>query len=293
MPRRLKVRHSTLYRYNKPVVFGPHRMMFRPRDSHDMRLVDTNLTIQPKPEAVQWSFDVFGNSVATAIFGNIAASELNFESEIDLLHYQSPDVAHQIDNYAANYPFAYRANDLPDLQCTITRHRPDPEGVIAIWASQFRPATSTVPTLQLLSALMEGARAHVTYRSRAATGTQDPVVTLRKGTGTCRDYALLMMEAVRSLGLAARFVTGYIYKDARSANMGGGATHAWVQVFVPGAGWIEFDPTNGIVGNRDLIRVAVTRDPSQAIPLSGSFTGVGARCLGMDVSVTVSQIDGV
>ena len=293
MPRRLNVRHSTLYRYSKPVAFGPHRMMFRPRDSHDMRLVSTKLTIQPEPEVVQWSFDVFGNSVATALFGDVTAAELRFESEIDLLHYQSPDVAPQIDAYAANYPFNYRSEDLPDLQSTVARHRPDPDGVIANWAAQFWKSESTLPTLDLLSVLMEAARAQITYRSRIAIGTQDPVVTLNRGTGTCRDYALLMMEAVRSLGLAARFVTGYIFKEGPSANVGGGATHAWLQVFVPGAGWIEFDPTNGIVGNRDLIRVAVTRDPSQAVPLSGTFTSIGARYLGMEVAVKVTQIDNV
>ncbi len=293
MPRRLNVRHSTHYRYSKPVAFGPHRMMFRPRDSHDMRLVETKLTILPKPEIVQWSFDVFGNSVATAVFGDVTAAELKFESEIDLLHYQSPDVAPQVETYAATYPFTYRSADQPDLQSTIERHRPDPDGVIASWAAQFRDPKHTIPTLELLSAIMEGARAQITYRSRIAIGTQDPVVTLKRGTGTCRDYALLMMEAVRSLGLAARFVTGYIYKDGPSANVGGGATHAWVQVFVPGAGWIEFDPTNGIVGNRDLIRVAVTRDPSQAVPLSGTFTSTGGRYLGMDVTVRVTQLDSV
>lgn len=291
MSRRLKVQHKTSYRYSLPVGFGPHRMMFRPRDSHDMRLISTKLIIHPKPQVVQWSFDVFGNSVATAHFGDTLAPELTFESEIDLIHYQHPDVARHIAGYAAFYPFSYLQEDLPDLQSTIARHRTDPDGVVAKWASQFLVSNTQISTIELLKALMEGTRSQIMYRSRASHGTQDPATTLQLGTGTCRDYALLMMEAVRSLGFAARFVTGYIYNNAVPKSIGGGATHAWVQIFVPDAGWIEFDPTNGIVGNQGLIRVAVTRDPAQASPLSGTFRGDGARFLGMDVSVHVSQTD--
>ena len=291
MSHRLKVHHTTSYRYSKPVKFGPHRMMLRPRDSHDMRLVSTKLVILPKPHYVQWSYDVFGNSVAIAHFADNLSSELTFESEIELIHYQTSNIAPHIAKEAMTYPFSYPLDDLPDLNSTMARHRPDPDGVVSKWAAQFLTSNVPMPTFELLKALMEGARAQIMYRSRASKGTQDPVTTLQLGTGTCRDYALLMMEAVRSLGFAARFVSGYLYKSNRSQNVGGGATHAWVQIFVPGAGWVEFDPTNGIVGNRDLIRVAVTRDPSQASPLSGTFRGNGSRFLGMDVKVQVTQTD--
>ena len=101
---------------------------------------------------------------------------------------------------------------------------------------------------------------------------------------------LLMMEAVRSLGLAARFVSGYLYVAGirRRERVGGGATHAWLEVYLPGAGWVEYDPTNGVVGNRDLIRVAVVRDPRQAVPLSGTWTGFPSDFLGMTVDVAVT-----
>ena len=100
---------------------------------------------------------------------------------------------------------------------------------------------------------------------------------------------MLMMEAARSLSFAARFVTGYVYVPDRDGpkRLGGGSTHAWCQIYLPGSGWIEFDPTNGIVGNCDLIRVAVTRTPNQAIPLSGSYWGHAEDELGMDVIVNV------
>jgi transglutaminase-like putative cysteine protease len=97
------------------------------------------------------------------------------------------------------------------------------------------------------------------------------------------------MEAARSMGFAARFVTGYIYVPDRDGPgwLGGGSTHAWCQVYLPGSGWVEFDPTNGIVGNRDLIRVAVARNPDQAIPLSGVYWGDQDDDLGMEVEVNV------
>jgi transglutaminase-like putative cysteine protease len=130
------------------------------------------------------------------------------------------------------------------------------------------------------------------YISRPERGTQDPTQTLLTGRGSCRDFAVLMMEAVRALGLAARFVSGYLHIPAEVTDdlQGGGNTHAWCQVYLPGAGWVEFDPTNGIVGNRNLIRVAVARDPRQALPLWGTFEGAATDALGMTVSVETREI---
>ena len=123
-------------------------------------------------------------------------------------------------------------------------------------------------------------------------GTQTPVETIEKKSGTCRDYALLFIEAARSLGFGARFVTGYLYDPALDgggeAVQGAGATHAWADIYLPGAGWVEFDPTNGLVACENLIRVAVTRDPTQAVPIGGTFSGEGAKYLGMEVDVTVT-----
>ena len=129
------------------------------------------------------------------------------------------------------------------------------------------------------------------YSRRVESGTQPPLMTLQLRQGTCRDFALFMMEAVRSVGFAARFVTGYVYVPSRDSStiLGGGSTHAWCQVYLPGAGWVEFDPTNGIVGNRDLIRVAVARHPRQAIPLSGSYSGSASNYRGMTVQVNVTK----
>jgi transglutaminase-like putative cysteine protease len=172
---------------------------------------------------------------------------------------------------------------------SIARGYPDPNREIDHWVRKFLLPGRPTPTGTLLMTLTNAIKEGFTYKRRAEHGTQEPVATVRRGRGSCRDFALLMMEAVRSLGLAARFVSGYLYVPSRDGpeHIGGGSTHAWCQVYLPGAGWVEFDPTNGIIGNRDLIRVAVARDPSQAIPLSGTYAGSRKDELGMKVQVNV------
>lgn len=290
MRRHLIVRHVTEYRYSDAVRFGTHRMMFRPRDSHSLRLLATALEITPRPESVRWIYDAFGNSVAFASFGDTRSTELRFVSEIEILHYESPQPTELLLKTAQRYPFAYEPEELPDLEAARTLHRPDDDGLLANWARTVADA-SDGRTLSIMTDMITAIRRDFTYRRRPERGTQDPVRTLELRTGTCRDFALLMIEALRSLGFAARFVSGYIYSAARANHQGGGATHAWVQVYLPGCGWIEMDPTNGIFGNRDLIRVSVARDHTQARPLSGSFIGKRSAYLGMDVSVSVSELE--
>jgi transglutaminase-like putative cysteine protease len=286
----LTVRHVTDYRYAQQVKFGEHRLMFRPRDSHDMRLLETKLSISP-PAEVRWLHDVFGNSIAVVTFPAMT-DHLRFESEIRLEHFGISEADFPLDAVAETYPFQYSATELPDLMPSIERRYPDTDGRLAEWVKQFYSG-SPVDTQSLLTNITHGIRQQLVYQARDQFGTQTPAETLACGTGTCRDYALLMIEAVRTLGLGARFVTGYLYDAASDVApgglVGGAATHAWVQIYLPGAGWTEFDPTNGIVGGENLVRVAVTRDPFQAVPLQGSFEGPSDAFLGMTVDVQVTQ----
>ena len=285
----ITVSHVTTYRYKQPVAFGEHRMMLRPRDSYDQKLLEARLTITPEPAEIRWVHDVFGNCVAIARFAG-RAPELRFESLIRLDHSPINALDFQIEEYAKRYPFTYGADEMPDLLSTIERQYLDPERRVDRWAGRFlRPGGRTV-TADLLAAMTHAIKQGLTYVAREESGVQDPVKTLRVKSGSCRDFAVLMMEAVRSLGLAARFVTGYLYvpECRRTERIGGGATHAWLEVYLPGAGWIEFDPTNGIVGNHDLIRVAVARDPRQAVPISGTWTVFPSDHLGMTVEVEVT-----
>jgi transglutaminase-like putative cysteine protease len=286
----LSVVHRTIYRYANPVTFGEHRMMMRPRDSHDLRLLDTTLILRP-PGEVHWLHDVFGNSIAIARFHE-PADELFVQSSFRAQHFPLAETAVEIADSARRYPFSYDVEEIPDLGRTAERHCPDPDHQVDRWARRFVDAEPHHDTMGILTAMTKAIHQEMRYTARHEMGTQDPVATLVSGSGTCRDFAVLMMEAARSLGLAARFVSGYLYDSSLieggdATLVGGGATHAWAQIYLPGAGWLPFDPTNGLVSDHNLIRVAVTRDPSQAIPLSGTFFGRPGDFLGMRVEVEI------
>ena len=284
--RLLTVRHVTTYRYSEPVRFGQHRIMCRPRESHDLRLVSTKLDILPHPSALRWLHDIFDNSVAIATFDE-PSCELRFDSAVTLEHIETtlPDYALEIE--AQTYPFQYSDDERPDLGHALARRYPADD--LRPWTSRFLISSGSNTTMTLLHSMMRGINEELTYLPRSEKGVQSPGETLRLGSGSCRDFAVLMMEGARSLGFAARFVSGYIFAPEvdRSAAVGGGATHAWMQVYLPGAGWVDFDPTNSIVGNRNLIRVAVAWDHRNALPLWGTFVGPSASFRGMDVDVSV------
>jgi transglutaminase-like putative cysteine protease len=241
---------------------------------------------------VRWIHDVFDNCVAIANFTGNTRS-LRVESNIALEHtpFEGPEVL--LEDRARYYPFSYDGEEIPDLARSIERHYADPSGELDRWVQRFlhqgRPTETGTLLMTLTYAIKEG----LSYERRTARGTQSPLQTLASRRGSCRDFATLMMEAARALGFAARFVSGYLYvpdRDTGERHLGGGSTHAWCQIYLPGAGWVEFDPTNGIVGNRDLIRVAVAREAQQAIPLNGSFFGDAAAAEGMDVTVNVRRL---
>jgi len=300
--RTYRIRHRTRYAYDRPVSFGVHHLMMRPRDGHDMRLLDSSLIVEPEAE-VRWAYDTFGNSVAWLTFHD-AADELIIESVLELRRYGFDEPLRRIERHAVGYPFNYDADDSIDLAPLLVLLYPADRPAVEAWIG----GVVTVPpagSLQLLDLLSSAIHRTFDYRRRVSAGVQSPALTIAEGSGTCRDFALLFMEAARLLGFAARFVTGYLYDqrtdpgsraddDPRVSGgpvSGGGSTHAWADVFIPGAGWIEFDPTNRIVAGRNLIRIATTRSPVQAVPASGTYRHEGASFLGMDVSVSVSRVD--
>jgi transglutaminase-like putative cysteine protease len=290
----LTVRHLTVYRYSKPVGLGEHRMMFRPRESYDLKLLKTKLEITPTPASLRWLHDVFDNSVAVATFDG-STSELRFDSIVTLEHFETSLPDYPLEEYSKTYPFRYSEDELPNLAPALAHHYPSEDA--RRWALQFLDPSGTTATMSLLRSMTLGIRSDFLYKRRSEKGVQSPTETLASRRGSCRDFAVLMMEAVRSLGLAARFVSGYIYvpniddsgKAVGVGAVGAGSTHAWMQAYLPGAGWIDFDPTNSIVGNRNLIRVAVAWDPQQVLPLWGTFVGSPSAFLGMDVTVSVTE----
>lgn len=281
----LTVQHSTIYRYRRAVSFGPHRLMLRPRDGHDLRLVATTLDISPAHTS-KWVYDVLGNSVTIVSF-TAPASELRFASKLTIERYGSRPPRGEVDIGAATYPFIYSMQDRFDLGRMLEQHYMDPTDSVGAWARGFiqRPGTDTLALLGDLNASFR----QLSYQIREEEGTQTPLQTLQLRSGSCRDYAVLLAEAARSLGFGARIVTGYLSPAAGAVPQGPQTTHAWTEIYVPGPGWIAFDPTNGTVGGDDLIRVAVARDIHQIVPIAGSFHGAAEDYLGMEVEVTVRR----
>jgi transglutaminase-like putative cysteine protease len=288
-----EIKHATTYSYAKPVTFGKHRAMFLPRPAARGRLLSwsarTNL-----PSRIRWISDSLSNSI-TEIEVDEPGTELTFTFQFQGVHFGAKGIEDFVlERRAERVPVQYTPDEWSDLVGFMRAHSEDPDLNVADWARSFVANGKTIDVLQrMLDAFRDG----FTYKAREAEGTLAPAQTLHSKSGTCRDYAWLMIEALRRLGFAARFISGYIYDAALDGGdvgaTGSGATHAWVQVFLPGAGWMNYDPTNHINAGFDLIAVAVARHPSQAVPLAGSWSGNAEDYLGMSVHVAVHKLGDV
>jgi len=280
------ITHATTYRYRTEVPLGPHRLMLRPRETRDLSLASFDLDIRPDAR-IDWSHDVAGNAIATAQFA-VPTRMLSIRSStrVDLRAPVWPVFPIAAD--AATYPFIYAPDDLTDLGALVMPQYADDTGRLSRWVERFVMARPT-DTLALLKDISNGITAGISYQSRDTEGTQGPLETLDRGWGSCRDFAVLFAEAARTLGFGTRLVSGYLFNPSGAwvGAAGAGSTHAWVEVFVPGAGWIPFDPTNRSVGSTNLIPVAVARRIQQVAPVTGSFHGRSSDLLSMDVSVDV------
>ncbi|WP_040441074.1 transglutaminase family protein [Roseibium aggregatum] len=286
----LSTYHVTAYRYLVPVLLGPHRMMLRPREARDLRLISHDLTVTPEAE-ITWAHDVAGNAVATARFSE-PTEQLLVESRATVELTASAWPVFTIAAEAINYPFFYSDDDMIDLGALSTPQYPDLDGQLSRWAEGFVLGRPT-DTLSLLRDIAIGVSTCIAYLSREMEGTQTPMDTLSRGSGSCRDIAVLFAEAVRSLGFGARIVSGYLFDPEKRlvGQEGTGTTHAWAEVFVPGAGWVAFDPTNQSVGSKNLIPVAVARGIHQVVPVAGSFAGPGNALAEMSVEVHHTVLD--
>ena len=287
--------HTTTYRYSEPVRFGVHRVMFRPRESHDQRVLATDLQVSPESD-IRLIQDPHSNSIAL-VTPKSEADTLTIVCSFTIEHADAQALEHPLSPSAECLPVSYGVEEHLDLEPYLRPHYDDPQGELADWSRSFLLAAGPTATRDMLVRMNETIRSGFSYSARDEEGTQTPLETLSLKQGTCRDFALLMMEAVRRLGLAARFVSGYLYdpvldeaagKDDASSVTGAGVTHAWMQVYLPGAGWVAFDPTNNSFGGAHLFRVAVARDPEHASPVSGSWFGKAGAYTGMEVGVTVT-----
>ncbi len=278
-----KIIHRTYYNYSALVTLGAHNLLLRPREDYELRIESFNLKITPEATLL-WHRDVEGNSVAIANF-ILPATQLIIESEVIIQQYNESPLDFLVSDYALRYPFSYQGED--NILLSAYRILPEQEtlNVINKWIANFWQPTEKIQTYTLLQRIAEYIYQTLSYKAREEPGVQSAQQTLSLGTGSCRDFAFLFMQVVQSLGLASRFVSGYLYAPLMSAEIG--STHAWAEVYLPGAGWKGFDPTIGKIVGSDHIAVAVARLPEVVPPVAGSFTGAAVSTL--DVGVWVSQ----
>jgi transglutaminase-like putative cysteine protease len=285
----LRVVHTTTYHYRSPVELGPHRLMLRPRDGHDMWVEDAFLTIHPEPE-LRWFFDAFGNSVAEATF-SMPTDRLEIRSELLLSRYVGWHIDLHDSTVINSLPFRYSKAEEIDLLPYLWRKSSRSGPALDRWLETCfseRPETARNFLIKLSDAIHDS----FDYSARDEMGTHTPSQLIRLGSGTCRDFAYLLIMAARRFGFAARFVTGYLQSyNADEDMVGAGATHAWTEVFLPDEGWLSLDPTNRIVESAALIRVATTREPDQASPVWGSYAGRRNAFKKMEIEVTVEVLN--
>jgi len=282
--RRIKIVHRTYYNFVGSVQLGEHRLLVRPRAGHELRIESSTLEVSP-PATVRWLRDVYDNSVAIATFDS-DATQLAILSEVIVQHYDEAPLDFVVAEYAVHYPFAYESEDSAILQPFLMRRAQDNAGSLAAWIQTHWQQGEPIQTYTLLLRLTTGIHQSFKYQSREEPGVQSFAETLQKQSGSCRDFANLLIEAARSLGLAARFVSGYLF--APSSNADPGATHAWAEIYLPGAGWKGFDPTIGELVSTKHIPVAVARWPESVPPVAGSYTGPPGAT--MQVGVWVSEL---
>lgn len=279
--KRLRIVHKTEYHYREAVRFGPHRVMMRPREGHDVRIVGGRLHIEPQAE-IRWLRDIYNNSIAILTFAE-PSERLLIHGEADIDYLRDNPVEALIDPGARFFPFQYA----PEEQLELVQYRlpsyPYDGAALRDWLRALYSPGHVIETFDLLNSLNSHIFKSLTYNHRDEPGVQTPCDTLSRGTGSCRDYAVLMMEAARHWGFGARFVSGYI----QMAEGQHGATHAWTEIYIPGAGWHGFDPTNDKMAGSEHIAAAVAREQEKASPVSGSWSGPANAFSHMNVSVQV------
>lgn len=284
---RLRIWHNTVYRYSRPVCFLDHRLLVTPRSSRDVTVIRSTLQIDPAATLV-WSEDAAGNSMALALIAD-ASTTLTISAEHEVQHIAEPYPVFRLDPAAHQHPFAYAPSDLALFGPGLFANETNNNGCQEQWLVGFR-ATAPSDTLMLLKALNDLIGATIAYRTRDEEGTQSPSRTLVLGSGSCRDLAALFLWAVRRLGFAARAVSGYLFDPGMAAG-DVGATHAWCEVFLPGAGWIAFDPTQRRIGGAGLIATAVGITSEAVLPVVGGFIGDVSVSVSMEASVVVEALD--
>lgn len=281
---RIRIQHLTEYTFSAPVTLNPHRLLIRPREGHDVRIESSKLDISPAYN-IKWQRDVFDNSLAIVSFQQ-PSDKLRIMSEVVIQHFEQAPFDFMLEDYAINYPFNYADAERADLLAYQQLVFLNDQSAINQWLHQFNYLGMN--TFSMLMMLNQSISNQFNYQMREEPGVQTPAYTLAHRSGSCRDYATLLIEACRCLGLASRFVSGYLHAPATEE--GHASTHAWVEVYLPGTGWKGFDPTSGQVTSSQHIATAVSRNPEAVPPIAGSFIGLGSNKPTMYVDVKVNLL---
>jgi len=282
----IEIRHTTSYAFGAPVRLGPHFLRLRPREGHDLRIASSTLNTIPEA-VVTWRRDLYENVLAVANFGDEPVAELGIESLLEVELYDTMPLDFVVEDHAVRFPFEYRSEERIALTPYLKSVYPD-DALIADWLDPYREALSGTETFSVLDNMNRRIHDGFKYQVREEEGVLSPAETLRGGVGSCRDLAALFLESCRRLGIAARFVSGYVHGPA--TEVGGASTHAWAEVYLPGAGWKGFDPTNLAIVGPDHIPVAVHRQPEEVPPVAGTYTGPKGLVPTMTVDLQISQL---
>ncbi|QSZ41928.1 transglutaminase family protein [Sulfurimonas aquatica] len=279
---RYKIIHRTYYNYSANVTLGLHNLLLRPREGHELRIESFSLNCVPKAE-ILWHRDVEDNSVAIANFKE-STQQCIIESEVIIQQYNESPLNFIVADYAINYPFEYKADEQFLLSPYMTLPDIEDRTLLNNWIFSLYKYGENIETYSLLQRIAANIYNTMSYTVREEPGVQTVKDTLSLGSGSCRDFALFFMECVKCLGLASRFVSGYLHAPLMLDQIG--STHAWAEVYIPGGGWKGFDPTIGDIVGKDHIPVAVARLAESVPPISGSFSGVAKSTLDVGVWVT-------
>ncbi|KAA1171942.1 transglutaminase family protein [Marinobacter salinexigens] len=283
--KRYRIRHSTWYGFSGEATLEPHKLRVRPRVDHDVRILSATLTMSPSARSVHWYRDVENNSVAVVDFDK-TCEELEIVSEVELEHFDQEPLDFLVEDYAVDFPFSYRDEDLLILNPYLGAG--ESSDALKQWSERIWDGQEMIQSFSLLSRLCDAIETGFEYKIREEPGVQSPEDTLSLGSGSCRDFANLFIAMVRHFGFAARFVSGYLFVPPGPEFFG--TTHAWAEVYIPGAGWKGFDPTSGEITSTTHIPVAVARSPESVPPVEGSFVGPPGTAL--KVGVWITLLDG-
>lgn len=284
---RIRIVHTTSFRYAEPMSFGLHRLVIRPREGHDIHVDELVIHVQPEAQ-ITWHRDLFGNSIAIAQIAG-TADHLRFQSDVTVTRGDLTSHHGLLEAYPARYPLSYSDLETPLITGYLTPVYPEEVFSLSEWLQAsfaIQPGGDAVSIVQDIGRWIYQ---NITYRRREDRGVQSPLETLALKSGSCRDMATLLLEAVRTINLASRFASGYL--DSVTSAAGRGATHAWVEVYFPEHGWFGFDPTLGEGSSHKHIVAGVSSHPRGVMPITGTYSGPSDRYLGMEVTVEIEQLD--